>query len=597
MGKLFRSRCITLMTAAVMAVSLLWSFTLFSEETAYAEDNKNDSDPPVITEPLDLSGATGDQGDLHELGWQWEHSSKTLKLKRFDMDLSGYEGEYDAAVKLPACSDQPCTIELVYDNEYMPECSIRLSGQITENDYRVGILAPGDLNIKGKGSLFIDADKANGIQVGDDERGDLDIEGTKAENGAGLGITVSADQFGLEAGNTVTAENCTLNMTTENEAEMAEVMGGIVGQRGVKISNAALGFEIAGFDCSGVTSWYGDVKLDNVHISQSQPEKAASKVSGISCVNAWDGDAILKDTVIRDVEIGNNESDASYIVSAGESAVCEKKYHVMLDGCYISGHSEGYGIDAKFAGLTVNDSELDIESHFTAVRVGVFDPLIIRDSKAFLKCSGFMGSAISAENAVTVRDSQLDLTADTEIGSAFFAMDYQDKGNVIFRGAKTDIKARAKKEPAFQLYFVRDNTAPAAAPFRLYDGLRAVTGGKLQRIDYFDDGKARAWSYTVTKLGSKDGAITGASGSVRICFSKNTAETARSAAKKNSAVIRWKKVNGAGRYKVYFARCGGTLKAVKTAGSAARSFTKKDLKKNRVYKFRVEAQKKDNGAF
>jgi hypothetical protein len=55
----------------------------------------------------------------------------------------------------------------------------------------------------------------------------------------------------------------------------------------------------------------------------------------------------------------------------------------------------------------------------------------------------------------------------------------------------------------------------------------------------------------------------------------------------------WTKVSGADGYKVYYARCGKSLKAVKY--TASNSWTKKGLSKGKNYKFVVKAYKKVNG--
>jgi len=62
---------------------------------------------------------------------------------------------------------------------------------------------------------------------------------------------------------------------------------------------------------------------------------------------------------------------------------------------------------------------------------------------------------------------------------------------------------------------------------------------------------------------------------------------------KTSAKITWKKVKGAKRYQVYFAKNGKKFKKVKTTTKL--TFTKKSLKKGLKYKFKVVAQRKING--
>ena len=59
------------------------------------------------------------------------------------------------------------------------------------------------------------------------------------------------------------------------------------------------------------------------------------------------------------------------------------------------------------------------------------------------------------------------------------------------------------------------------------------------------------------------------------------------------AAITWKKVNGAQRYRVYFAKKGNTLKRAYTTKKL--TYTKKKLKKGVSYKFKVVAQRKING--
>ena len=62
---------------------------------------------------------------------------------------------------------------------------------------------------------------------------------------------------------------------------------------------------------------------------------------------------------------------------------------------------------------------------------------------------------------------------------------------------------------------------------------------------------------------------------------------------KTSAKISWKKVKGAQRYQVYFAKTGKTFKKVKTTKNLY--FTKKKLTKGAKYKFKVVAQRKISG--
>ena len=62
---------------------------------------------------------------------------------------------------------------------------------------------------------------------------------------------------------------------------------------------------------------------------------------------------------------------------------------------------------------------------------------------------------------------------------------------------------------------------------------------------------------------------------------------------KSTAKLTWKKVKGAQRYQVYFAKTGKTLKKVKTTKKL--NFTKKKLTKGVKYKFKVVAQRKISG--
>ena len=62
---------------------------------------------------------------------------------------------------------------------------------------------------------------------------------------------------------------------------------------------------------------------------------------------------------------------------------------------------------------------------------------------------------------------------------------------------------------------------------------------------------------------------------------------------KTSAKISWKKVKGAQRYQVYFAKTGKSFKKVKTTKNLY--FTKKKLTKGAKYKFKVVAQRKISG--
>ncbi len=69
---------------------------------------------------------------------------------------------------------------------------------------------------------------------------------------------------------------------------------------------------------------------------------------------------------------------------------------------------------------------------------------------------------------------------------------------------------------------------------------------------------------------------------------------ARAAIKsKNTVKFVWKKVKGAQRYRVYFAKCEKTLKRIAT--TTKRSYLKKNLKKGQTYRFRIVAQRKING--
>ena len=67
------------------------------------------------------------------------------------------------------------------------------------------------------------------------------------------------------------------------------------------------------------------------------------------------------------------------------------------------------------------------------------------------------------------------------------------------------------------------------------------------------------------------------------------------AAIKSKATVKfvWKKVKGAQRYRVYFAKCEKTLKRIAT--TTKRSYLKKNLKKGQTYRFRIVAQRKING--
>ena len=66
--------------------------------------------------------------------------------------------------------------------------------------------------------------------------------------------------------------------------------------------------------------------------------------------------------------------------------------------------------------------------------------------------------------------------------------------------------------------------------------------------------------------------------------------------------IQWNKVSGADRYVIYFSKCDTkntkyALKRIKTVKAGKLTWTKTGLKKNKMYKFRVVAQKKVNGKY
>ena len=66
---------------------------------------------------------------------------------------------------------------------------------------------------------------------------------------------------------------------------------------------------------------------------------------------------------------------------------------------------------------------------------------------------------------------------------------------------------------------------------------------------------------------------------------------------KSQLKVSWNKVKGAKRYVVYFAKKNKKLKKVKILKAAKKTWIKKKLKKNKVYKFKVVAQKKKNGKY
>ena len=67
-------------------------------------------------------------------------------------------------------------------------------------------------------------------------------------------------------------------------------------------------------------------------------------------------------------------------------------------------------------------------------------------------------------------------------------------------------------------------------------------------------------------------------------------------ARADSATIKWNDMRGAGRYKVYFGKCGtGNINLVKTLKAGKTSYDVKGLDQSSAYRFRIIAEKKING--
>ena len=69
----------------------------------------------------------------------------------------------------------------------------------------------------------------------------------------------------------------------------------------------------------------------------------------------------------------------------------------------------------------------------------------------------------------------------------------------------------------------------------------------------------------------------------------------KASGKKKSVKLTWKKVKEADGYILYGAQCGEKMKEIKKLGASKKSYTQKELKKAKYYKYMVVAYKNENG--
>lgn len=432
-----------------------------------------------IAAPLDF---TVEDPAVSGPGWTWDGSAKTLTLNGLVLDLTKYSEEYDGAIALPDDS----TVVVSGENR------IAVSGMVNENDGHTALFSLGNLTITGDGTLATEASNgAEGVYCGKE----LSVSGT----GEGLNLLCNGSTFVLGAEEKLTLDNTSLTSElygSDNEFAYPAVL--IVANNGdldagdvLTIKSSWLSFNIHGMDSQGIITFYGNVVMDDTYASI----QAAEDASYTRIIQACNGSISIENKSLVTLDTtANGKANGTMLVANYIDPKCTLSRSITISDSEVYVHSAGGVLDASFGKIDILNSAVGVESGQTAFFGGPLGINIDSSGVWINSANGFYTSAIRCNGPMNISNSYVyaEISGEHDNG-----LNVNNGSTLTISGEDTVVELvgdRAGLELSADktLYPSKD------APYVLSDGLEAVEGGTLQRVEGSDN--MVFWSYSESTL-------------------------------------------------------------------------------------------------